>query len=349
MPAFWKITNRTLRQGQPVGPSRGELCYLIRDDPQQPWQRVSAARFDTLLKAAADRFDPVPEGANVDQKHVTLLIHGYNTSAPEADALYHRVCRELYSGPDSLGLCVSFDWPSLGHVLGYYPDREHARRCAGDLADVLDRLYRHLLTKQEDAQSLGTAKLRGRAPRATACKAKISLIAHSMGNYLVQKALSTVWTRENEPRRVTLVNQLLMVAADVDNDLFNHDADDATDGLAMVNLTYRITALFSGRDNVLGASAGLKHFGARRLGRSGLATEPPASAPGRAVDNVWQVDCSRLLDPAYDDRGGLAVHGAYFEDPDTLALLREILRGADRRVLEARGLTHRDKWPVRSG
>jgi Alpha/beta hydrolase of unknown function (DUF900) len=96
-----------------------------------------------------------------------------------------------------------------------------------------------------------------------------------MGNYLLQKAMAAAWTRKNQPLLVTLVNQLLMVAADVDNSLFDTGAPDNDDGAAMANLTYRVTALYSGRDAVLGASAELKHFGARRLARSGLATRPP--------------------------------------------------------------------------
>jgi hypothetical protein len=56
----------------------------------------------------------------------------------------------------------------------------------------------------------------------------------------------------------------------VDNDLFQKDKAETEDGPLMANLCYRISALYTGLDDVLGASAGLKHFGKRRLGRSGL-------------------------------------------------------------------------------
>src|SRR5207253_703964 len=143
-----------------------------------------------------------------------------------------------------------------GSVLGYLPDREHARECANDLAEVLSELYDWLIRKQEAAIQDPTR----------ACKAKVSMISHSMGNYLLQKALAWAWTRKNQPLLASLINQLVMVAADVDNDLFESSASDGSDGDAIANLTYRITGLFSGRDAVLGASAGLKHFGVRRLG-----------------------------------------------------------------------------------
>src|SRR5437870_13738572 len=100
-----------------------------------------------------------------------------------------------------------------------------------------------------------------------------------------------------------------MVAADVDNDLFDAGAPDNNDGAAVVNLSYRITALFSGRDDVLGASAGLKHFGTRRLGRTGLAHRPPFVTQLPKTDNVWDVDCSKFFPGSVS---GTGIHGAYF-------------------------------------
>ena len=131
-----------------------------------------------------------------------------------------------------------------------------------------------------------------------------------------------VWTRKNQPLLVSLVNQLLLVAADVDNDLFSGGEHvDGSDGDGIANLTYRVTSLYSGLDSVLGLSAGFKHFGKRRLGRSGL------DNPLDVADNVWDVDCSQFL----GDADG--VHSAYFEVRQTQRLMKQILSGVDRRVL----------------
>ena len=143
-----------------------------------------------------------------------------------------------------------------------------------------------------------------------------------MGNYLVQKALHHVWTRKNQPLLLSLVNQLLMVAADVDNDLFHGgESVDRGEGDGIANLAYRVTALHTGLDATLGLSAGLKHFGKRRLGRSGL------DDPDDVADNVWDIDCSQF----FRDVDG--VHSAYFEVPKTQRLMQQVLRGVDRRVL----------------
>src|SRR5262249_21681820 len=82
-----------------------------------------------------------------------------------------------------------------------------------------------------------------------------------------------------------------------------------------------------GRDPVLGLSAGLKHFGKRRLGRSGLADA--CDVP----DNVWGIDCSSLI-------GGDAkhIHSSYFDEPRTIALMRALLRGVGRQGIVDDGL-----------
>src|SRR5712692_5802660 len=173
---------------------------------------------------------------------------------------------------------------------------------------------------------------------ANGCKAKTSVIAHSMGNYVVENEMNVAWTRKNRPLLMSLINQMVMVAADVDNDLFRAgDTVQHGDGEGIANLSYRVTAMYSGRDSVLGASAGLKHFGKRRLGRSGLDRTCPVP------DNVWDVDASTLIDPKLD---GMAVHSAYFREDSCIKLMRAILRGIDRKILAADGLAPQALSPL---
>ncbi len=330
MATYWMISNRALENGVP-GSARGPVTYWVSDAGPLSiftnWKQASAADFQTMLAGAADQFPALDHANNEQQSHVTFFIHGYNNGWQDAAQRYQQLCADLYSGPGSLGLCISFDWPSQGSVLGYLPDRVHARDCANDLADVFSRLYDWLLSKQQAALT----------DPGNTCKAKVSVISHSMGNYLMQKALASAWTRKNQPLSSSLINQLVMVAADVDNDLFDASGSDASDGNAVANLSYRITVLYSGRDAVLGASAGLKHFGARRLGRSGLATNPPADA-----DNIWEVDCSSFFPASVD---GMDIHSAYFGPYGTMPMMRDILRGLDRSVLDTLGETRGDAWP----
>lgn len=340
-PKYWRISDRALRNGQPSSVDRGPITFWIASelagDGTIAWERVTAAQFETLLKAAADAFPVIDPAEHEDQAHVTFFVHGYNVGWQASSSSYQNLCARMFEGNQSMGLCVSFDWPSYGNVAGYYPDRAHARACAQDLTDILSRLFDWLAQKQQDARVAAVAAAKGKTTTAEPCKAKVSVISHSMGNYVLQKAMAAAWTRKNQPLLVTLVNQLIMVAADVDNNLFDAGAPDNDDGAAIANLTYRVTALYSGRDAVLGASAGLKHFGARRLGRSGLAHRPPLVSAPPETDNVWDVDCSSFFPATV---GGGAIHGAYFVTDVTIELMRQILRGIDRGVLVKSGATN---------
>jgi esterase/lipase superfamily enzyme len=347
MPKYWLISDRDRGPGgigTGTGMNDAGLTYWVSDTTPlnniANWQKVpSKDSFKKLLAAAADEFKEFPPGQQQDQKHVTVLIHGFNVSFDHSTSFYEHVCSQLFQGTDGLGLCVLYDWPSWGNVLGYYPDREHARQCANDLTGILSDLYDWLLEKQQDAVDAIYKKYEDpkKQPKEQPCKAKLSVIAHSMGNYVLQKAMARAWTRKNQPLLASLINQLVMVAADVDNNLFDAGAPDNDDGAAMANLTYRITALYSGRDAVLGVSAGLKNFGARRLGRSGLSHRPPLVAVQPETDNVWDVDCSSFFPETgfnIPGIGSVDIHGAYFDDKyGTWDLMRQILKGVDRGVL----------------
>jgi esterase/lipase superfamily enzyme len=317
MPQYWMISNRNQKTNG-LGSDRSELSYWVADngplDKMASWTRRTAAQFKTLLVGAANSFPLIEDPAqHQDQQHVSLFVHGYNNDWADASQRYESLCRNMFGTANGLGVCILFSWPSDGMKLGYLPDRMDARETAPDLAQVLNAFYDWLIDKQQ-AGAIDPKK---------ACKAKTSIIAHSMGNYVLQEAMQYTWTRNNQPLLVSLVNQLLMVAADVDNDLFKGgESIDKSDGDAIANLTYRVTALYTGRDPVLGLSAGLKHFGKRRLGRSGLDRSEPHP------DNVWDVDCSTLISP-----GATNIHSCYFDETKTIDLMTSILRGVDRTVL----------------
>ena len=275
------------------------------------WTRVSGSDLTRLLLNETADFPKLLDEDNLQERHLSLFIHGYNTTWDESVTRYKKLAKDLFHNPGGLGVPVLVTWPSNGRVTGYLPDREDARQSAPVLAELFVRLHEHVLKMQRLAASSNDP--------AKACHAKISVVAHSMGNYVLQKALAVTSKRLNNPALITLVHQLVMVAADVDNDLFQKDQPLESDGQLMTNLCYRITAAYSGLDNVLGASAGLKHFGKRRLGRSGLADA------SQVHDNVWHRDVSALI------RKAPKAHSGLFDTPEGVNFLRLVLQGTDRR------------------
>jgi esterase/lipase superfamily enzyme len=276
------------------------------------WEELTPGQFEKEILRLVSAFPVIADEDNARQKHLSLFIHGYNNSWSEAAGRYAQIKRDLFDASD-LGVLVLYTWPSEGSSAGYLPDREDARDSGQISAELFVRLHELVLINQRAA---AVAKDAGKA-----CKAKISIIAHSMGNYVVQKGLAVAARRLNSPQLITLIHQLAMVAADVDNDLFQTTQKEGEDGSLMANLCYRISALYTGLDDVLGASAGLKHFGKRRLGRSGLEDR------NQVWDNVFDQDVSTLIDQRKK------IHSAVFDSPQSMALLEKILRGVDRHHL----------------
>ncbi len=326
-PAFM-ISNR-----QPDGDELGSgidlrnLRFFVSDkagDALQDlaqWQSIKRDAFVAQLLHQTAQFAALDAEASAQQQHVTLFIHGYNVSWKDAAARYAQLKQTMFDGATGLGVPILFTWPSDGSVAGYLSDREDARSSAPQIADLFVMLHDHLITMQRAAavNIVRNGSAEGRS-RTTLCNAKISVIAHSMGNYVMQNALAIASKKLNNPQLVSLIHQLVMVAADVDNDLFQNDKPADSDGVLMSNLCYRISALYSGLDQVLGASAGLKHFGTRRLGRSGLAD------PASVFDNICEFDVTPLIE------GIDSTHSAVFESPKARDLLRSVLQGTDRKL-----------------
>jgi len=311
---FFVVTNRKIGKDGPTDKRADTLSYftgkagadLTKFDN---WIPLKSEAFVKALRAEAANFPFLPDERNTEQKHVSLFVHGYNTGWSDGVARYMQIKKALYDAAD-LGVLVFFSWPSNGSTAGYLPDREDARDSGPQTAELFVRLHEIVAAEQRLAAATNDPK--------KMCRAKISVIAHSMGNYVVQKGLAVAAKRLNSPQLITLVHQLAMVAADVDNDLFQTDRPQEEDGGLMSNLCYRIGALYTGLDDVLGASAGLKHFGKRRLGRSGLADAV------NVWDNVFHTDVSDLI--VKKD-----IHSAVFDSPKSLALLEKVLRGVDRK------------------
>jgi len=263
-----------------------------------------------LLVAAVDQFPVFPAGQHERQKHLTILIPDNNPTFAKTTRFYENVYTRLFDGPDSLGLCVLFNWPS-----------SQPERCAEDLADALSALFDWFMDKQEAARY---------NPRRL-CKAKISVISYGTGTYVMQKAIADTWRRKYRPQ-VKFINQLLMVAPNVSNNLFDAGSPDYFDGLALVNLTYRIVALYSARDSLLAAapSAPTPSY-TRSLGCAGLANRPPVVEVPPQMDNVWDIDCSRYFNASVD---GADIHCAYFVTDAVIKLTRELLIGRDPAVKE---------------
>src|SRR5882724_9426555 len=126
MPKYWMIS---IREEGGTGDDRNNsgATFWTSDSPNDKnqlrniknWQKSNLSQFRKALIDACADFPDLPPEQQEEQKHVTLCVHGYNNSFEDSIGFYSRICNGLYSGQDSLGICILFTWPSEGQVYGY--------------------------------------------------------------------------------------------------------------------------------------------------------------------------------------------------------------------------------------
>lgn len=209
-----RITTQVLQDRLPPE----EVARLVQDfrlpiDVGAPWY--------ASLKVACEIYDR----ACREEKHLLLLVHGYNNDMRDVIAMALEL-EVLYNL-----IVIPFSWPANGGgqvhgTLSYLSDKDDARasatalhRCIG----LIDR-YHRLLTQGVQADLMEEAHRRYPDNRERAyayftrlverrCNVSVNLLCHSMGNYLAKYAAKP---SSSSLRRLVFDN-IAMVAADANN------------------------------------------------------------------------------------------------------------------------------------
>jgi esterase/lipase superfamily enzyme len=155
-------------------------------DPAHDFVTLRANKLD--LKQAVAEFDK--RVAAAPERHVLVFVHGYNTRFEEAVYRFAQIVHD--SGAPVLP--VLFTWPSRGRLLDYVYDRDSAIYSRDALEAVLTAMAK-------DAK-VGS----------------ISILAHSMGNFLAVEALRQMAIRDRglSPK----IKDIMLASPDIDVDVF---------------------------------------------------------------------------------------------------------------------------------
>ena len=211
---------------------------------------------------------------------ILLFVHGFNVAFDEALVRTAQLSHDLSRNESyDVGIPVLYSWPSAGNVSldFYHGDRDRSIKSAPYLEEFLD-----LITEDIDVD-------------------RINIIAHSMGNRLLTKALED-YARDYLERhnRDDLEFRILLVAADVERDVF-----DAANGV-FDNLDANVTIYTSDTDRALDASNLINQ--AKRLGDTD--TDKPYI---RAAQNYQTIDATAVTTQLF----GLG-HNYYSNNPTIL-------------------------------
>jgi esterase/lipase superfamily enzyme len=220
----------------------------------------------TILRA--DRMDLAQAKASFDARirrtpgrRVLIFVHGFNTRFEEA---VYRFAQIVHDARVNVAP-VLFTWPSGGNVTDYVYDRDSAMYSRDALEAVLQALV-----KDPNVDS-------------------ISILAHSMGNYLAIESLRQMSIRDHglSPK----IRDVMLASPDIDVDVFRRQIAEIDAGPRPAQFT-----LFLSRDD---RALGLSSFLARDSTRLGALD--PAKEPYRSILEQGRVEVVDLTGMASSD------------------------------------------------
>ncbi|MDP3461038.1 MAG: alpha/beta hydrolase [Hyphomonas sp.] len=209
---------------------RGETPMLVGPPPEQAEELAKYVFLTRITRTGSDAFQ-AELGAALEERaseSVLLFVHGFNTSFEDALIRSAQLSVDLSRrGVFDVGVPALFSWPSAARLslTDYRGDQDRSISAAPYLEQFLD-----VITQNPDIK-------------------RINIVAHSMGNRILTQALESYaadyLARE---RRDDLEFRIILVAADVDRDIF-----EATTGV-LDNLGANITIYTSDADRALHVS-----------------------------------------------------------------------------------------------
>lgn len=218
-----------------------------------------------------------------NKSEALVFVHGFNQRFDDAVYRFAQIMHD--SGAEGEVAPVLFTWPSKGNVFAYGYDRESANYSR----DALESLLRYL-SKDSKVK-------------------KISILAHSMGNWVTLEALRQMAIRDGHiADKIKLV---LLASPDV-------DVDNSREQIAAMGPNRPHIGLFvSEDDRALAASSRL--WGAPRLGNINPDIEPYKTMLEK--ENITVINLTHL--PSHDQFN----HGKFAEDPKVVELIGRSLAG----------------------
>jgi esterase/lipase superfamily enzyme len=199
-------------------------------DPARDFVTVRADRLD--LKQAIADFNGRLLKLRPSDRHVLLFIHGYNTRFEEAVFRFAQIAHDAGAPV----VPVLFTWPSRGKLFDYVYDRDSATYSRDALEVLLQAMAKN--------PNVG----------------EISILAHSMGNFVAVEALRqmVIRNRTMSPK----IKDIMLASPDIDFEVFRRqiaeiEASDKSPPITLFvskdDRALRASSLLAGSEPRLGA------------------------------------------------------------------------------------------------
>lgn len=241
----------------------------------------SAALFDSVrqrMLAASD---------------VLLYVHGFNVKWTEAvgSALALQAMLQHHRSRDNAQnvIVVLFSWPSDGAAIpfaSYKSDRNEATGSSAAFA-------RGIMKTRDFLAGLRDRRNGASTPAAELCGQDIHLLTHSMGNYVLQKALAYMIKESPNTNLPRVFEHIFLCAPDVNENVLEPDQP-----LGRLPELARSITIYHNRNDTALVISDFTKGNPDRLGAHG------AARPGFLHQKIHQVDCAPIV-------SGLVEHSYY--------------------------------------
>ena len=213
-------------------------------------------------------------------RRVLIFVHGFNNRYEDAVYRFAQIVHDSHADVAP----ILFTWPSRANVLDYAYDRESTNYSRTQLEEVLRR------AAQDPSVS------------------DVTIMAHSMGSWLVTEALRQMAIRDG--RVAPKIRNVILASPDLDIDVFRRQSQELGPSRP------KLTLFVSQDDQALSVS---RHIGGDvdRLGQINPATEPYRSELEKAGVTVLDLTALKSGDPLN--------HGKFAESPEVVRVLGERL------------------------
>lgn len=227
-------------------------------DPARDFVTLRADRLD--LKQAVAAFNTRVRKSPT--RHVLVFVHGYNTRFEEAVYRFAQIVHDAGAPV----VPVLFTWPSRGRLFDYAYDRDSAMFSR----DALEAMLQAMI----DDPNVGS----------------VSILAHSMGNFVTVEALRqmTIRKRTLSPK----IRDIMLASPDIDFDVFRREIAE----IEISDKSPPITLFVSKDDRALSASS-LLAGNEPRLGAVDVHAEPYRTVLEKARVHVVDLTAVNSEDP----------------------------------------------------
>ncbi|MDR6459626.1 esterase/lipase superfamily enzyme [Chryseobacterium vietnamense] len=261
-----------------------------------------------------------------DRSDVLIFIHGYLYDFDDELKAILDLKKIFIDNPASPIEHILFvSWPASGSMipLSYFDDKASSINSGTSLV----RLFYFYTQFLKDIFSN-----RDLAP----CNQRIHLMAHSMGNRVLQSMLYSL-KRENILR---VIDQVLLLNADVSYKVFE-DSENSFNKLPL--LANRISIYLNRQDIILGASQFTKNILTPRLGKNG------PSDIDHYKDIVSVIDCTFVKDDLLDSfKYEVGNHWGYLSSSQVQKDIFQNLYGVDRNLITNRSKDSENIFTINS-